>query len=429
MVSFDVTNLFTNIPTDKTLEIVQRNLEDLGANHQPDGKPQLNTETIIDLLKICTSSAYFQYKETFYKQKEGLSMGSPLSPVLADIFMCDLENKAINTSQNKPRFYKRYVDDIFCIFNNKQDATAFLTHINTFEEKIKFTVEEEQQQSLPFLDTKICRQDRTWVTTVYRKNTHTGQYLNFTSNHPLNVKRGIISCLQNRATHTCSNQETLKKEQETLRQELQQNGYPKHIIEKTFKQKSSTQKEKEKPHTYITIPYIQGLSEEIKRVGQKYNIHTSFKNRNTLKEHLVHVKPPNITMDETDVVYNIPLEDGKSYVGETKQKLKQRIKNHKDNLEKTKRGEQVNSKLSEYQTEQCVKAIWDETTILTRESNTNVRKIKEALFMENAPVPVVSLPSRDVGKLWNKVVKPEIREQFKSRQSGTKPRSTAIRVQ
>ena len=99
------------------------------------------------------------------------------------------------------------------------------------------------------------------------------------------------------------------------------------------------------------------------------------------------------------MVYNIPLEDGKSYVGETKQKLKQRIKNHKDNLEKTKRGEQVNSKLSEYQTEQCVKAIWDETTILTRESNTNVRKIKEALFMENAPVPVVSLPSRDVGKL------------------------------
>jgi hypothetical protein len=79
----------------------------------------------------------------------------------------------------------------------------------------------------------------------------------------------------------------------------------------------------------------------------------------------------------------------------------------KDNLQKAKR-EQVNSRLSEYQTENHVTANWDDTYVLTKESNANIRKIKEALYVEN-----VSLPSRDVGQIWNKVIKREITKQCK----------------
>ena len=68
----------------------------------------------------------------------------------------------------------------------------------------------------------------------------------------------------------------------------------------------------------------------------------------------------------------------------------------------------MNSRLNEYQYENHVIANWDDTYVLTKESNTNIRKIKEALYMGN-----VILPSRDVGQTWNKVVKREITKQFK----------------
>ncbi|CAG4938163.1 unnamed protein product [Parnassius apollo] len=59
------------------------------------------------LLKHCLTSGYLLWKEEFYKQVDGVAMGSPVSPIVADIFMEDFEEKALLTAPVNPRFYKR----------------------------------------------------------------------------------------------------------------------------------------------------------------------------------------------------------------------------------------------------------------------------------------------------------------------------------
>ena len=69
-------------------------------------------------------------------------MGSPLVPVLADIFMGFYESKWLNECNlNKPKFYLRYVDDILAVFRKEQDSLNFLNFLNNKHPNIKFTIE------------------------------------------------------------------------------------------------------------------------------------------------------------------------------------------------------------------------------------------------------------------------------------------------
>ena len=75
-----------------------------------------------------------------------------------------------------------------------------LEHLNGISPSIVFTVEQESDGKLPFLDALVTRKDDgTLEVGVYRKQTHTDRYLSFKSHHPLNVKRGVIQCLVKRA--------------------------------------------------------------------------------------------------------------------------------------------------------------------------------------------------------------------------------------
>ena len=83
-------------------------------------------------------------------------MGSPLAPVLANIFMGFHEFKWIlNYNLNKPKFYLRYVDDILAAFNNEQDSLKFLSLSNNRHPNIKFTIEKQISHSIAFLDVFI----------------------------------------------------------------------------------------------------------------------------------------------------------------------------------------------------------------------------------------------------------------------------------
>ena len=84
-------------------------------------------------------------------------MGSPLGPVVANIFMCDFEEKWLLNAKVSPLIWNRYVDDTFTMFHNKDSANEFLHYFNSCHSNIKFTIEFEQNNAIRFLDILVTR--------------------------------------------------------------------------------------------------------------------------------------------------------------------------------------------------------------------------------------------------------------------------------
>ena len=135
-------------------------------------------------------------------------MGSPVSAIVANLYMEYFEELALKSAPLASRIWKRFVDDTFCIIaKGKEDS--FLDHINDVRPSIKFTMEREQDGKLPFLDCSLQRDGTGHITSkVYRKKTHTDRYLQYHSHHPVHVRRGVVKSLFDRAARVTSNLRT-----------------------------------------------------------------------------------------------------------------------------------------------------------------------------------------------------------------------------
>ena len=182
---------------------------------------------IILLLEFCLKNTYFSFQGQFYEQVEGAAMGSPVSPIVANLYMEYLEQKALSTAPHPPKFCVRYVDDTFVI-HKEANKQSFLQHINSVDPAIRFTVEDNKEDgSIPFLDTIVKPEaDGSLSITVYRKPTHTDQYLQWDSHHHLSAKFSVIQTLSHRASTMCSNPQLLQKEKDHLRKALTKCNYP-----------------------------------------------------------------------------------------------------------------------------------------------------------------------------------------------------------
>ena len=210
MVSYDVKALFTSEPTTKACNIIKQKLkEDTELNQRTS-----LTIDIISLLEFCITSTYFSFQGKYYEQVEGAAMGSPLSPIVANIYMEHFEVEAIRSAPSPPQLWKRFVDDTFTILQSSKKE-EFLEHLNSFDPKIQFTAEEQREDgALPFLDILVSpEEDGSLSTSVYRKPTHTDLYLQWESHHPLSAKYTVIGTLQHRANTISSNTQLLQKEQ------------------------------------------------------------------------------------------------------------------------------------------------------------------------------------------------------------------------
>ncbi|XP_071439012.1 uncharacterized protein [Hetaerina americana] len=104
LVSFDVISLFTNTPINDSMQLIK----ELTSEGLPKDFP--------DLTEFCLKKSYFLWNDKCFQQKEGAAMGSPLSPVVVDIFMENLEKKAIKAYPKKPSLWICYVDHTFVIW-------------------------------------------------------------------------------------------------------------------------------------------------------------------------------------------------------------------------------------------------------------------------------------------------------------------------
>ena len=158
------------------------------------------------------STTNFKYNNNHYQQIFGTAMGSPVSAVMANLVMEDLEKRALSTSLSQPCFWKRYVDDV-CSSVKSNLVLTLQNHLNNIEPSIQFTVERETEWKISFLYVTVCRQDDGQLSTkVYRKPTHTERYLSFDSHHPVVHKRAVTKSLTDRAKTIPSSVDQQSKE-------------------------------------------------------------------------------------------------------------------------------------------------------------------------------------------------------------------------
>ena len=166
---------------------------------------KLFAQDIMEALKLCLHSTIFSFNSVLYRQTLDTPMGSCISPVIANIFMESIERSAIDSFQEPPRVWIRYVDDIFCIIKTPV-IDDFLHHINGISPSSKFTVKIEENRSLVFLDVRVSRSsDNTLWTNIYQRPTHTNRYLQFDSHHLMHQKLTVARSLYNRLETHASN--------------------------------------------------------------------------------------------------------------------------------------------------------------------------------------------------------------------------------
>ena len=160
-------------------------------------------------------------------------MGSPLAPILADIFMNIILESNINQTDRSHdkvifhdrindklftlQYFTRYVDDILAAVESSVVAHELPQFLNSLHPNIKFTIEEEEDASLPFLDILLTRGNDRLTTAVYRKATHSGVYTHYTSFVPYYLKLQLIRTLLHRAYEICCSHELLHREFERIR--------------------------------------------------------------------------------------------------------------------------------------------------------------------------------------------------------------------
>ena len=267
MASFDISSLYTNVPVLETINIICDSVFNNDSIFH-----NFTKEDFCKLLHLAVDDTYFIFNETLYKQTDGLSMGNPIAPVMANIFLCDLETRILDTCNPdfKPIFYRRYLDDTFVIFKEEHHASLFLNHLNNIHQNIKFTIERETNRQLPFLDMSISRLNNKLSSSIFRKKTFTGLGTSYFSSVPFIFKLNAIKTLLHRAYHLSSHINSFTLELDFLRNFFKTNGYPSGLIENVFRKflnnvfsPPAPVSLAKKEEIFIQLPFIGPCSYEI----------------------------------------------------------------------------------------------------------------------------------------------------------------------
>ena len=216
IISFDVSSLYTNVPVMEAINIC--------ADLLYSGKyplPPVDKETFVELLKLSTCNVLMQTHHGFYRQVDGLAMGSPPASLLSNGWL----NKFDSRIKDDARLYFRFMDDIIRNINKKR-IDEKLAEINIMHKNLKFTIEREQDGSLPFLDMRITRDGGKLSSSWYNKPTDTGLILNYHSVAPKRYKKSVVAGFVHRIHRACSSYKSFHQSLSRAQRILEMNQYP-----------------------------------------------------------------------------------------------------------------------------------------------------------------------------------------------------------
>ena len=268
MASFDVSSLFTNIPLDETIEICVKKL--FGRKRKFKGFTRMEFRTF---LQFAVKDNLILFNGKYYIQIDGVAMGSPLGPTLANVFLCYWEEIWLDKcpTQFRPLYYRRYVDDTFLLFSSQSHVNKFLKYMNTRHDNIDFTHEIEIDDRLAFLDVLVTREESGLITSIYRKPTFSGLYTNFNSFISDKYKTGLIYCLLFRIFTLTVDWAKFHEEVRYLRDIFRKNQYPEHYFDRCLKfflnnkLNPDTSKKIEKQKLIISLPFVGKYSNDLKK--------------------------------------------------------------------------------------------------------------------------------------------------------------------
>jgi hypothetical protein len=392
-VSFDVKSLFTTIPIPESIDYINRKL----LEKYEELPNQLSRENIIQLLGICLSSTYFQYTDNYYRQNTGTAMGSPISAIVAELFLQMLEIQCIDP-MSCVLFWRRYVDDIFAILRARK-IQEVLKKINSFHKNIEFTLEMEQDGKLPFLETMTYeKEDKSIGFYVYRKPTHTNVYLNYNSFHPKAHKMSVCDSLLTRAFKLCD-QDHETQEIEYVQNVLKANLYPQKVIEErlnTVRRKIAIPKPNKILEKRIILPFAGDVTIQIAQFirrslgweigyipGQKLSSLV-----NNMKQ-----KPPRIQHG----VYKFNCQDCLiPYIGESGRDINIRFEEHEKDIRKM----NIKSPVALHMAENQHNLNPSSLKLLMPEPRTFFRKFKEGLLIRSTEKKMNSSQGKNINSIW-----------------------------
>ena len=402
LASLDVESLFTNVPVKDTIDIIIENVYK-NPNMSPPDIPEVTMRT---LLEVCTTETPFRnFNGDIYLQKDGCSMGSPLGPLFANMYMCYIENNVIPSLKNPPIVYTRYVDDIFLLIKN----------INTLEEikskfeaisVLKFTYEIEYKKCISFLDVNVTRKNETLETSVHTKPTSSGECMNYFSIAPERYKQGVITTLLHRAYTVCSSWLLFHQEVLRIKQVLVNNNYPESIVDKQialFLSKKYTLTEEKDANEEITFFYKGQMTSQYKQEesalhkimsdhiqptgNKKIKLHIYYNNKKVRNLFLKNNPHQRENGKESHVVYSYRCSKEEcqpftTYVGYTECTLTDRMRNHAQN------GSIIKHSVEKHSTKLTTKEILDNTSVLHRFYTKDELVIAEALLIKEMNPPL-----------------------------------------
>ena len=337
LVSFDVVSLYTNVPV---TEAINRCADLLYNGNQ--AAPPVDKETFVELAKLASCDVIMSTHDGFYKQTDGLAMGSPPAPYLANGWLSQYDENIKGDAE----LYARYMDDVIRDIESQTRDTKF-SEINKLHKCLQFTMEREQNGKLPVLDLTLINDAGVLSSSWYSKPSDTGLVMNYHALAPRRYKKSVVSGFVYRIHRCCSNWKLFHESLKKAKAILERNQYPptfyepiikealtKILIAKTTTPQNSTAEGNEQPESIskhmIFIQYRGKCTEDYARALHRLKAPcTMVMTLRKLKTVLPSLKPPVDKKIRSCIVYkfNCP-RCGACYVGATTRHICIRLGEH-----------------------------------------------------------------------------------------------------
>jgi hypothetical protein len=379
---YDIDSMFLEVDKEEAMNEIKKHLKEENEEGKLKiGKKEWEVDEICELMKLCMEENWFKWRDSFFKQKRGLFMGSSLSPILAEVVARKKEDIVLEEMKQEGEeasMFGRYVDDMVL----KGSTKCIEDFGRIWNEKEGFKIKLERKGTeVKYLDTvaKIVgdKIETEWLYNQYG----TGHVIDYKSNHSYNVKKGTYWGGLDRVVKACTNIEGVEKGFKKWNELYERSGYKKEIIEGWKKEwKKRREETEERKMNKEDIKYLGcfnngAATNKLKKVFKgkgsiaiRYDksIYNTYKGNQHTKQ------------SDGIGVYEIKCNEcEKKYIGETGRALEVRIKEHQEDV----RNKNDKNAMYRHKKDEQHEMNWDSAQIIDKEEHFHKRRVLESVYI------------------------------------------------